>query len=86
MTVLIKELLMADDRFERFDKQQERQAKPESEKKSKKIIFSMTEKRYEELSRMQKFLGKKTLTSTIDYFIDQGLEKVREDFENIRER
>ncbi|MDD2657885.1 MAG: hypothetical protein PHD04_04510 [Candidatus Pacebacteria bacterium] len=77
---------MADERFERFDKQQDRQSKPESEKKSKKIIFSMTEKRYEELARMQKFLGKKTLTSTIDYFIDQGLEKVREDFENIRER
>jgi len=77
---------MADDRFDRFKDRQAPNAKSDEEKKSKKIQFSMTERRYEELKRMQELLGKKTLTSTIDYFIDRGLEKVRDDFERIRER
>lgn len=71
-----------EDRFAKF-------GRPKSEKedlKTKKVLMSFTEKEYEELIRMQKFLNKSTLTATIQHFIDRGVEKTKEEFANIFER
>ena len=73
---------MAEDRFEKFG----RPTKEESEKKSKKILLSMTEKQYQKMKEYQKIFNKKTLTSTLEYLIEQGEEKVLRDLESFRER
>lgn len=70
------------DRWSKFG----RPKKEETEKKTKKILLSMTEKQYQKMQRYQKLFGKKTLTSTLEYLLEQGEEKVREDFESLRER
>jgi len=75
-------LIMAEDRFEKFG----RPTKEESEKKSKKILLSMTEKQYQKMKEYQKIFNKKTLTSTLEYLIEQGEEKVLRDLERFRER
>jgi len=75
-------LIMAEDRFEKFG----RPTKEESEKKSKKILLSMTEKQYQKMKEYQKIFNKKTLTSTLEYLIEQGEEKVLRDLESFRER
>ena len=75
-------LIMAEDRFEKFG----RPTKEESEKKSKKILLSMTEKQYQKMKEYQKIFNKKTLTSTLEYLIEQGEEKVLQDLESFRER
>jgi len=73
---------MAEDRFEKFG----RPTKEESEKKSKKILLSMTEKQYQKMKEYQKIFNKKTLTSTLEYLIEQGEEKVLRDLESFREK
>jgi len=75
-------LIMAEDRFEKFG----RPTKEESEKNSKKILLSMTEKQYQKMKEYQKIFNKKTLTSTLEYLIEQGEEKVLRDLESFRER
>ncbi len=70
------------DRWSKFG----RPKKEETEKKTKKILLSMTEKQYQKMQRYQKLFGKKTLTSTLEYLLEQGEEKVREEFESFRER
>ena len=54
--------------------------KEEQEKKTKKVLLSMTEKQH------QKMFGKNTLTSTLEYLIEQGEEKVLEELESFRGR
>ena len=63
-----------------------RPKKDETEKKTKKVLLSMTEKQYKKMLRYQQMFGKKTLTSTLEYLIKQGEEKVLEELENLRER
>ena len=58
-----------------------RPKKDEHEKKTKKVLISMTEKQYQKMQRYQKIFGKKTLTSTIEFLIEQGEEKVKRDLE-----
>ena len=72
---------MANDRFEKFG----RPTKDDSEKKTKKVLLSMTEKQHQKMQKYQKMFGKNTLTSTIEFLIERGEEKVREDFESFRE-
>lgn len=48
--------------------------------KDKKVMMSFTQSEYDEFKRMQKLLNKSTLTSTLHFFIDRGVEAVREDF------
>jgi len=74
------------DRFDRFTKKNGRPAKAEKEKKTKKILLSMTEKQYLKMQRYQKMFGKNTLTSTLEYLIEQGEEKVLEELESFRGR
>ena len=76
---------MANDRFEKFNPKGAPKKKS-SEKRTKKVMLSMTESRYEQLQKYQDLLNKNTLTSTIDYFIDKGIEKTREDFEQVQDR
>ena len=73
---------MAEDRFEKFG----RPEKKDSEKKTKKVLLSMTEKQYLKMQKYQEMFNKKTLTSTIEYLVEQGEEKVLEDLESFRER
>ncbi len=76
---------MSDERFEKFNEaRRHRSPKAEDQLKSKKIQFSMTEKRYEEMKRLQKLLGKNTLTSTLEHFIDLGIERAYEELEHVR--
>lgn len=78
-------MLMANDRFEKFNPKGAPK-KEESQKRTKKVMLSMTESRYNKLRRYQELMNKNTLTSTIDYFIDRGIAKTREDFEYVQER
>ena len=71
---------MADDRFEKFG----RPAKEDSEKKTKKILMSFTEKEYRKIQKYQEMFNKRTLTSTLEYLIERGEEKVRDDLESFR--
>lgn len=48
--------------------------------RDKKVMMSFTQSEYDELKRLQKLLNKSTLTSTISYFMDRGIEAVKEDF------
>ena len=73
-------LIMAEDRFEKFG----RPTKAETEKKTKKILLSMTEKQYLKMQKYQEMFNKKTLTSTLEYLIEKGEEKVLEDLERFR--
>ena len=68
------------DRFDKFEKKNGRPTKEEQEKKTKKVLLSMTEKQH------QKMFGKNTLTSTLEYLIEQGEEKVLEELESFRGR
>ncbi len=72
---------MADDRFEKYG----RPAKENSEKKTKKVLMSFTEKEYKKIQKYQEMFGKNTLTSTIELLIKRGEEKIREDFERFRD-
>ncbi len=58
-----------------------RPKKDDKEKKTKKILLSMTEKQYQKMQRYQKIFGKKTLTATIEFLIEQGEEKIKRDLE-----
>ena len=80
-----KRLTMANDRFDKFNPKGAPK-KEDSEKRTKKVMLSMTESRYAQLQKYQELLNKNTLTSTIDYFIDKGIDKTREDFEQVQER
>jgi hypothetical protein len=44
----------------------------------------MTEKQYLKMQEYQKMFNKKTLTSTLEYLIEKGEEKVLEDLERFR--
>ncbi|WP_320035438.1 hypothetical protein [Halarcobacter sp.] len=48
--------------------------------RDKKVMMSFTQSEYDEFKRMQKLLNKSTLTSTLHFFIDRGVEAIREDF------
>jgi len=80
-----KRMSMANDRFKKFNPKGAPK-KEESKKRTKKVMLSMTESRYNKLRKYQELLNKNTLTSTIDYFIDKGISKTREDFEQVQER
>lgn len=71
------------DRFERFSAKGAPK-KDESEKKTKKIMLSMTEKQYQKMKKYQEIFNKNTLTSTIEYLIDQGEQKVLGELEMAR--
>ncbi|CAA6807617.1 MAG: Unknown protein [uncultured Campylobacterales bacterium] len=71
------------DRFDKFEKNG-RPEKEESEKKTKKILLSMTEKQYAQMQKYQEMFNKNTLTSTIEYLIEKGQEKVFDDLERFR--
>ncbi len=58
--------------------------KDDSEKQDKKVMLSFTSKRYEELKKMQVLLNQATLTATILFFMDRGMQNVREEFANVR--
>ena len=75
---------MANERFDKFPPKGAPK-KEESQKRTKKVMLSMTESRYKQLEKFQELLNKNTLTSTIDYFIDKGIDKTREDFDQVRE-
>ena len=51
----------------------------------KYIIKRSAKKEYEELKRLQFIMNKPTLTATIQFFMNEGIEKVRDDFMSIRE-
>jgi len=70
------------DRWAKFG----RPKKEETEKKTKKVLLSMTEQQYQKMQRYQKMFGKNTLTSTLEYLIEQGEEKVLEELESFRGR
>ncbi len=57
----------------------------EKEKRDKKVMLSFTDKEYEELKRLQFIMNKPTLTATIQFFMNEGIEKVRDEFMSIRE-
>jgi len=44
----------------------------------------MTEKQHEKMKEYQKMFNKKTLTSTLEYLIEKGEEKVLEDLERFK--
>jgi hypothetical protein len=44
----------------------------------------MTEKQHLKMQEYQKMFNKKTLTSTLEYLIEKGEEKVLEDLERFR--
>jgi len=46
----------------------------------------MTEKQYLKMQKYQKMFNKKTLTSTLEYLIEKGEEKILDDLERFRER
>jgi len=71
---------MADDRFEKFG----RPAKKDTEKKTRKVLMSFTEKEYEKMLKYRDMFNKKTLTSTLEYLIERGEEKIRNDLERLR--
>ena len=70
------------DRFSKFGAPQ----KQEEDKKTKKVLLSMTQKQYDKMQRFQKLFNKNTLTSTIEYLITQGESKVLEELESFKER
>jgi len=70
------------DRFEKFG----RPSKSEAEKKTKKVLLSMTEKQYEKMKKYQEMFNKNTLTSTIEFLIERGEEKILDDLERFREK
>lgn len=55
-------------------------------RKENKVLLSLNDEDYEELKRLQKILGKKTLTSTVEYFLQLGITKMREDFLSASEK
>ena len=75
------------DRFDKFDKKKNgRPTKEEQEKKTKKVLLSMTEKQHQKMLRYQKMFDKNTLTSPLECLIEQGEEKVLEELESFRGR
>ena len=72
---------MANDRFENFG----RPAKKDTDKKTRKVLMSFTEKEYEKMLKYRDMFNKKTLTSTLEYLIERGEEKIRDDLERLRE-
>jgi len=58
--------------------------KDDSEKQDKKVMLSFTQTRYDELKKMQVLLNQATLTATILFFMDRGMQNVREEFANVR--
>ncbi len=72
---------MAEDRFEKFG----RPAKKDTEKKTKKVLMSFTENEYKKMLKYRDMFNKKTLTSTLEYLIERGEEKIKDDLESFRE-
>ena len=81
-----KVLYMADDKFAKFDRVREfgRPKKGESEKKTKKVLLSMTEKQYEKFKKYQEIFHKNTLTATLEYLIEEGEKKIMGELEMFR--
>jgi ribosomal protein L44E len=71
---------------DRFDKIRSfgRPKKEESDKKTKKIQLSMTEKQYIKMKKYQELFHLNTLTATIEYLIDQGEQRVIAELEMVR--
>ena len=55
-----------------------------SQIRDKKVMLSFTQAEYDEFVRLQKTLNRSTLTSTLNYFIDRGMEAVEKDFSRNR--
>ncbi|MEA2027566.1 MAG: hypothetical protein U9N49_01125 [Campylobacterota bacterium] len=75
-----RQLFIMADRFEKFG----RPSKADAEKKTKKVLLSMTEKQYEKMKKYQEMFNKNTLTSTIEFLIERGEEKILDDLERVR--
>ena len=54
--------------------------KDKSQEKSKKVLMSFTEAKYEELKKLQKLTNRSTLTSTINFFMDEGIKAYKAEF------
>ena len=50
------------------------------------MLLFMTEKQHQKMLRYQKMFAKNTLTSTLEYLIEQGEEKVLEELESFSGR
>jgi hypothetical protein len=51
--------------------------KDESKKRDQKVMLTFTKDEYEELKRMQVLLNRSTLTSTVQLFINRGMESLK---------
>ena len=54
--------------------------KDKSQEQSKKVLMSFTEAKYEELKRLQTLINRQTLTSTINFFMDEGIRSYKAEF------
>ncbi len=54
--------------------------KDKSQEQSKKVLMSFTEAKYEELKRLQTLVNRQTLTSTINFFMDEGIRSYKAEF------
>ena len=57
-----------------------RPATEKSQLRDKKVQVSFTQDEYDELKRMQRILNKPTLSATVEFFMEEGMQKVREEF------
>jgi hypothetical protein len=51
-----------------------------TQEQSKKVLLSFTEQKYDELKRLQQLTNRSTMTSTITYFMDQGIHSFKSEF------
>ena len=54
--------------------------KDKSQEKSRKVLMSFTEAKYDELKRLQLLINRQTLTSTINFFMDEGIKTYKAEF------
>ena len=52
----------------------------ESERRERKVMLTFTENEYEHLKKMQTILNRSTLTSTVHFFIDRGMQSLEAEF------
>jgi len=58
--------------------------KDDTERQDKKVMLSFTQKRYDELKKMQVMFNQATLTATILMFMDRGIESMQAELANVR--
>ena len=56
----------------------------DAERQDKKVMLSFTQKRYDELKKMQVLFNQATLTATILMFMDRGIESMQSELANVR--